>query len=184
MRILRHSHRSRGFTLVELMAVVVMVGVLAVLAVYGVRKYVLTAKSSEVYSMINAIRGGEEAYKDETFRYLDISGTSFSPLYPNPTPNSKKFSWTNPTHSLYSKWQVLGVNADTAVQFGYGVCAGVGQTPVPPSQPLTERTFNWPATNAPWYIVVAVGDRNENGIKAVAVSSSFSSDVFVEKEDE
>ena len=38
---------QRGFTMVELLAVVVMVGVLATLAVFGVRKYVLTAKATE-----------------------------------------------------------------------------------------------------------------------------------------
>jgi type IV pilus assembly protein PilA len=38
---------KRGFTLVELMIVVAIVGVLASLAIYGVRKYVSNAKSTE-----------------------------------------------------------------------------------------------------------------------------------------
>jgi type IV pilus assembly protein PilA len=38
---------KRGFTLIELMIVVAIVGILAVLAIYGVRKYLANAKTAE-----------------------------------------------------------------------------------------------------------------------------------------
>jgi len=41
-----------GFTLIELMIVVAIVGVLAVLAVYGVRKYIANAKTAEAKNAI------------------------------------------------------------------------------------------------------------------------------------
>jgi len=51
----RKLKKSRGFTLVELMIVVAIVGILAALAIYGVRKYMANAKSAEAKNSLGQL---------------------------------------------------------------------------------------------------------------------------------
>ena len=185
-------HRSirrapeRGFTLTELFVVVLIVGIMATLAVYGVRKYVLASKTTEAVSLMTSIKSAEEAYRDETFQYLDVSG-SYANLYPMAAPadlGTKKYAWaTNRTDAVANGWRTLGVEPDGPVYYGYAVVARPAGTAVPSPTPPVSKSWTFPTTE-PAYLVLAQGDLDGDGKHSLVVSHSLSNEVYVENEGE
>src|SRR5437867_2713334 len=63
-----------GFTLVELMIVVAIIGVLAALAIYGVSRYLKHSKTAEATRTLGSLETGSKAkYQKETVKDADIA---------------------------------------------------------------------------------------------------------------
>lgn len=183
----RYGASTRGFTLIEAMVVVLIIGVLATLAVYGVRKYVMAAKTSEPIEIINSIRAAQEAYKDETFAYKPITGgvTGTFPFANAAATKNAKLAWDSGNSTTLGDWKELGVAPSTAVQFGYGCGAGKSTSPVPQKSDLgISQSLNYPATAPDWYVVRAIADRDGNGVYAYFVGSNFTDGIYGENEAE
>lgn len=185
-----HNGALRGFTLVELMAVVAVVSILVTLAVFSVRKYVFASKTGEAVMMLGSIKAAQEAFREETQRYLNVSDGDYNNTHPfaiADVKNQEKRNWEGQTGWIAENFYALQVASDAPVQYTYSCVAGAAGA-APPS-PLAGTpavpTPTWPnPTKEVWYVAEAIGDLDGDGIQGVFATASFSSEIWTERDSE
>ena len=192
--------RARAFSLVELMIAVAIISVLAALAVYGVSRYLASAKSSEAKQNVGAIsRGATAAFEREQAPSETVAegnkssavssrlcGTAL--MVPLQVPKARKYQPSTQNGEDYQSgdaqtgWMCLRYQMTQPTYYQYAYTRD--GSPIAPSNPAKCATA--------CYEAAARGDLNANGIYSVfartghlsAASGQLkgSAQVFVENE--
>ena len=183
---MRSSRGKRGFTLIEAMIVVLIIGVLSLLAIVAYKRWIRTSYLAEAYDMVSNIRSAEDSFRAENGAYLTISAGLEPPnMYPAATPGAFKTQWGGACGNCVKPWSALTVEAKGGpLAFGYAVISD--DTGTPPAITVNGTSVANLKTNLtpPWYIVEAAGDIDGNKVFTKVYGFSNGSGILVDNEGE
>lgn len=162
----RQIKSLRGYSLVELMIVVLIIGVLSAVAVPVFRSYSYVARTAEATTFLGDIRQRQESYRSEFGQYCAVSGTTWGTYTPSTTPGASPVAWPGGAN-----WTQLGATPNGPVRFQYASIAGPPGTTPPGGLGYDGSDF--------WSVSQALGDLDEDGTLVTFEAYSGSVGIWV-----
>ena len=151
---MRPPNQNKGFTLIELMIVVAILGILAAVAIASYNAYVRRSRNAEATAILADIRLKQEAYRGAFQQYANGCDAWFPAAMPKSEPQATSGSGTA---ACATTWRKLGVVFPGSVYFMYDTQAGL-----PGTAPTTGR-YTGASTRDFWYGAAAIEDLNGDG---------------------
>lgn len=165
----RKNATAMGFTLIELMIVIIIMGVLASVALLAFQTYINKARSAEAAGLLANIKGQQESYRSEFGMYCDVAVDGLGDPPDAPEPDGTDWD----SDDVDDGWLQLGFRPDNrAIYFAVNTIAGA---------PGDGNTHGWVGaagvelpTDSPeeftqdhWFIARALGDQDTDGTYSV-----------------
>jgi type IV pilus assembly protein PilE len=115
---MQNLSKQAGFSLIELMIVVAIIGILAAIALPNYRDYVLQARLVEAPQMLGDFRVRMEQYYQDNRSYLNAGGTACGIANPATT-TSKNFNLTCTNPSGAQSYLLTATGKDGAIGYTY-----------------------------------------------------------------
>jgi prepilin-type N-terminal cleavage/methylation domain-containing protein len=164
-----------GFTLIELMMVVAILGILAVIAVPQYKSYVYKSKTAEAVGFLAEIKARQESYRADFGMYCDASANATA-WAPDADPIDRPRPWVQD-----ADWQQLGAVAPgRQTLFSYVTVAGLPGTDTPMQHGFSSN-LGYNGTDF-WFISRALGDLDNDGVNVTFESYSHGQGLYIDKE--